>query len=141
EAPAASEPAATAAPAAPAAEPAPAAASPLDAAIDGSWRTADFVARDAHRHPGETLSFFGIEPTHTVIEITPGGGWYAEILAPYLKDSGRYVGAIVDPARAANERAREYYEKGNQALRDKFAGNEVFSAAELVEFDTAAASF
>lgn len=131
---------------APAAEPAPVAAtpapaSPLDAAIDGSWRTPEFVARDAFRNPSETLAFFGVQPNHTVIEITPGGGWYAEILAPYLKDSGRYVGAIVDPASATSDRAREYYEKGNQGLRDKLAGNEVFSAAELIEFDTAAASF
>ncbi len=135
--PAASAPAAQPAP--PAAAPAP--ASPLDAAIDGSWRTPEFVARDAFRNPSETLSFFGVQPGHTVIEITPGGGWYAEILAPYLKASGRYVGAIVDPASTANDRAREYYEKGNKELREKFAGNEVFSSAELIEFDTAAASF
>jgi predicted methyltransferase len=135
EAPAASQPTPTAAPAA---ESTP---SPLDAVISGSWRTPEFAARDAYRHPSETLSFFGVEPSHTVIEITPGGGWYAEILAPYLKDSGRYVGAIVDPASATSDRAREYYEKGNQGLRDKLAGNEVFSAAELIEFDTAAASF
>lgn len=125
-----------------AAEPAPApAASPLDAAIEGAWRTPEFVARDAFRNPRETLNFFGVEPTHAVVEITPGGGWYAEILAPYLKDAGRYVGAIVDPASAANERARDYYAGANERLREKLAGNEVYAKAELVEYDISAPRF
>jgi predicted methyltransferase len=135
-------PSAPAEPAPVAAAPAPApAATPLDAAIDGSWRTPEFVARDAFRNPRETLAFFGVEPGHTVVEITPGGGWYTEILAPYLKDSGRYLGAIVDPASAATERARDYYAGGNDRLREKLAGNEVYAKAELVEYDIAAPRF
>lgn len=77
--------------------PAPDAA--LQAAIDGTWRDRVYVQRDVYRHPGQTLAFFGIKPTQTVIEITPGGGWYSEILAPYLREKGKYVGAVVDPAR------------------------------------------
>ena len=42
------------------------------------------VERDRYRHPAQTLSFFGSSPTDTVVEIWPGGGWYTEILAPYL---------------------------------------------------------
>jgi predicted methyltransferase len=45
------------------------------------------------RHPYETLSFFGIKPTMTVVELAPGGGWYTEILAPYLRDNGKLIGA------------------------------------------------
>ena len=45
-------------------------------------------ARDAWRHPVETLEFFGVEPSDTVIEIWPGGGWYTNILAPYLAAGG-----------------------------------------------------
>jgi len=57
-------------------------------------RTAANIARDAYRHPVETLSFFGIEPDDTVVEIWPGGGWYTEILAPYLaQGGGTYVAA------------------------------------------------
>jgi len=63
--------------------PAPDAA--LQKAIDGNWRDRVYVQRDVYRHPGQTLAFFGIKPTQTVIEITPGGGWYSEILAPYLR--------------------------------------------------------
>ena len=43
-------------------------------------------ARDQYRHPIETLTFFGIKPDMTVVEIWPGGGWYTDILAPYLHD-------------------------------------------------------
>lgn len=134
-APEAAAPAAVEAPAAAPAQP----ADPLDAAIAGSWRTPDNVARDGARHPAETLRFFGITPTQTVIEITPGGGWYTEILAPYLKDGGRYVGAIIDPSKQANERSRDYYAKSNEGLRTLLAGApEAYGRAELVEFDVAA---
>ncbi len=57
-------------------------------------RTAANIARDAYRHPVETLSFLGVEPDDTVVEIWPGGGWYTEILAPYLAQrGGTYVAA------------------------------------------------
>jgi predicted methyltransferase len=65
----------------------------LKAAIAGSHRTAANVARDGARHPYETLAFFGIKPTMTVVELTPSGGWYTEILAPYLRDKGVLIGA------------------------------------------------
>ena len=55
----------------------------LDAALSGAWRTPQNVARDKYRHPKETLSFFMVNADDTVIEITPGGGWYTEVLAPY----------------------------------------------------------
>jgi predicted methyltransferase len=100
------------------------------------------VARDVWRHPRETLGFFGITPTQTVIEITPGGGWYTEILAPYLRDGGRYVGAIVNPATASNDNAKAYYTKGNEELRAKLAANpSAYDRATLVEFDPAAPVF
>ncbi len=60
----------------------------LRAAIDGPARKDQNRARDAYRHPYETLSFFGLRPTDTVVEIWPGGGWYTEILAPYLAQGG-----------------------------------------------------
>ena len=49
--------------------------------------------RDRYRHPLETLQFFGIENDMTVVEIWPGGGWYSEILAPFLAARGRYIAA------------------------------------------------
>ena len=71
----------------------------LQAAVEGAWRKPDNRARDGARHPLQTLRFFGIAPTHTVVEITPGAGWYTEILAPYLRDHGRYVAAVTNPER------------------------------------------
>lgn len=60
----------------------------LDAAIAGELRSAENKARDQYRHPKETLEFFGVEPDDLVVEMWPGGGWYTEILAPYLADEG-----------------------------------------------------
>lgn len=77
-------------------EPTSAAASPaLASAVAASTRTPTNVLRDKYRNPGATLSFFGIKPTDTVVEIWPGGGWYTEILAPYLAAGGGklYAGA------------------------------------------------
>ncbi|UUZ56626.1 hypothetical protein LP419_16940 [Massilia sp. H-1] len=55
------------------------------------------MARDAARHPYETLTFFGIKPGMTVVELSPGGGWYTEILAPYLSKSGKLIAAAESP--------------------------------------------
>ena len=71
----------------------------LNKAIAASGRTAANVARDRYRHPAETLSFFGVKPTDTVVEIWPGGGWYTEILVPYLAKSGNYYAAAPDWGR------------------------------------------
>jgi predicted methyltransferase len=60
----------------------------LKTAVAAPTRTQANVARDKYRNPAETLAFFGIKPTDTVVEIWPAGGWYTEILAPYLKDKG-----------------------------------------------------
>jgi predicted methyltransferase len=60
----------------------------LKAAIAAPGRTPANVARDRYRHPLETLSFFGVRPSDTVVEIWAGGGWYTEILAPYLRQGG-----------------------------------------------------
>lgn len=62
----------------------------LDLAIEAPTRTPANIARDRYRHPRETLAFFEVDPTDTVVEIWPGGGWYTEILAPYLSARGTY---------------------------------------------------
>jgi predicted methyltransferase len=70
---------------------------PLAAAVASPARTPKFVARDVYRHPQQTLRFFGLRPDQTVVEIWPGGGWYMEILAPYLREHGKYYAAIAAP--------------------------------------------
>ncbi len=69
------------------------AAAGLKALIAGDHRTPKYAARDKYRHPFETLMFLGVRPEMSVVEIWPGGGWYTEILAPYLKGSGKYYAA------------------------------------------------
>ena len=68
----------------------------LAEAVADPRRTATNIARDRYRHPLETLSFFGVEPDDTVVEIWPAGGWYTEILAPYLSGRGRLILATSD---------------------------------------------
>ena len=63
----------------------------LQRAVANPQRSDANRARDKHRHPAETLAFFGVKPTDTVVEIWPGGGWYTEILAPYLAGKGRLI--------------------------------------------------
>jgi len=66
----------------------------LKAAIAGPQRSDANKARDKYRHPLETLTFFGIKPDMTVVEVSPGTGWYTEILAPFLKDHGKLYEAV-----------------------------------------------
>lgn len=66
------------------------AAPPLATAIAAPTRSEANKARDVYRHPYETLSFFGVEPDDVVVELSPGGGWYTEILAPYLAQKGTF---------------------------------------------------
>ena len=65
----------------------------LDNAIEGKHRASGNQARDSYRHPKETLLFMGLKPNMTVVEVWPGAGWWTEILAPLLKDEGKYYAA------------------------------------------------
>ena len=109
----------------------------LDAALGGSWRSPENVARDPHRHPRETLTFFGIETGQTVIEITPGGGWYAEILAPWLGEG--YIAAVVDPASLPAGSGRDYQSAARSRLEARFAAEPAqFAHARIMAYDPAA---
>ncbi len=70
----------------------------LQSAIDSPSRAAQNKARDRWRHPAESLTFWGIRPGDVMLELDPGGGYWAEILAPFARDtSGRYIAALPDP--------------------------------------------
>ncbi|MCM2679431.1 class I SAM-dependent methyltransferase [Echinimonas agarilytica] len=91
----------------------------LDDIIADQRREAQSV-RDEYRHPVQTLDFFGVKQTDTVIELWPGGGWYTSILAPYLKDNGQLVAANfkVNGADLGNKR-EAYFAKAGQRFIDK----------------------
>jgi predicted methyltransferase len=76
----------------------------LQQAMNGRWRSDANRARDQYRHPVETLQFFGIRPDMTVVELAPGGGWYTEILAPFLYAHGHLIEAA--PTTAAKFNAK-----------------------------------
>jgi predicted methyltransferase len=90
-------------------------AAALQTLIAGSHRSDADKARDQYRHPAETLSFFGITDTMTVVEIWPGAGWYTDILAPFLKERGTYYAAGIDP-EAVSEVARATVQKYTEKL-------------------------
>ena len=114
------QPAASSAPAEmaaePAAEPAQPAGPDLATVAAGDHRSAENSARDVYRHPVETLEFFGIEPDMTVVEIWPSGGWYTEIIAPYLNAEGTYIAAHWDP-----DSEMEFVRKGVEGFQAKLA--------------------
>jgi len=89
----------------------------LDDVIAGDHRLAANKARDQYRHPKETLEFFGLKPDMSVVEIWPGGGWYQEILAPYLNDTGLYYSAGYDLSSTS-----EYTVKNTREVAARLAG-------------------
>jgi predicted methyltransferase len=64
---------------------------PMAAALSAPHRSEANRARDVYRHPAQTLAFFGVQPQSNVVELWPGGGWYTEILAPFLSAQGTYT--------------------------------------------------
>ncbi|MEM8694490.1 MAG: hypothetical protein AAGE05_00525 [Pseudomonadota bacterium] len=85
-----------------------AAPSALTTVLAADYRAED-RARDRYRHPAETLTFFQVEPTMTVAEFGPGGGWYTRVLAPYIAPQGRYIAVNADSSRRSlsdEQRAR-----------------------------------
>ncbi len=98
----------------------------IAAAVASPARTPTNVLRDKYRHPAETLSFFGVRPDQTVVEIWPGGGWYAEILAPMLSAKGHYIGATQPPGKARDSTLKLFASDGAR-----------FGKATTTIFDTA----
>ena len=87
-------------------------ADPLSKAIDNLERKPENIARDVYRNPYETISFFQLKPDMQVIELSPGSGWYTEILAPYLKDKGLLIAAHFNPKESEwRARMRKGFEK------------------------------
>lgn len=71
--------------------------STLEVVLAGEWRTDADKARDAYRHPAESLAFWGLKPTTTVVEFWPGAGWYTDIIAPFLDRTGGRLYAALPP--------------------------------------------
>ena len=101
----------------------------IKAAVNHPVRSSSNKARDVHRHPVETLSFFEVTPKSSVVEISPGSGWYTEILAPLLKAEGKYYAAH-QPADATSD----YAKKSRAAFIEKLAADPIYSAVTVTGF-------
>ena len=69
----------------------------LTAILAGDQRTPEERARDVYRHPKETLLFFGIRPEMSVLEVWPEPGWYTQVIAPLVREKGKYYAAVIAP--------------------------------------------
>lgn len=112
----------------------------LRAALTGAHRSERFIKRDAARHPYEELRFFGITPQSTVIEIWPGGGYWTEILAPYLRDHGTYYVAVEASGDAPTAVSTAFRDKlqSNPAIYGRITLTELGSPGQVLAPDNSA---
>ncbi|MBX3485671.1 class I SAM-dependent methyltransferase [Phenylobacterium sp.] len=104
----------------------------LQSVVAGAQRAPENKARDAARRPVETLTFWGLKPRQTVIEISPGGGYWTEILAPYAKATGgTYVATAAD---LANPSLSDGARRGRAAFEAKYADEGRYGPIRYVDF-------
>jgi len=103
----------------------------LKNAVKSSDRTESFKLRDEFRHPYETLTFFKIKPDMTVIELSPGDGWYTEIFANYLHEPGNLIAAHFD----ANS-SRSYFKNSRAKFEKKIASSIIYENVKIVDLSS-----
>lgn len=101
----------------------------IQSAVEHPSRSDVNKTRDRFRNPLETLTFFEVTPTSHVVEISPGGGWYTEILAPLLKEHGQLYAAHF-PANSGSD----YAQRALGAFKAKLVADDVYSNVQLTEF-------
>tara|TARA_B100001559_G_scaffold315981_1_gene318808 strand:- start:767 stop:1558 length:792 start_codon:yes stop_codon:yes gene_type:complete len=106
----------------------PLASHDLKGAVASEDRTPKNTLRDSSRNPVETLSFFGIESDMVVIELSPGGGWYTEILANYI----HYPGTLI-AAHWSKDSEIAYYRRGRANFEKKMSNNPMYGRVEIVD--------
>jgi predicted methyltransferase len=78
-------------------------------------------ARDVWRHPYESLTFWGLRPGMTVIDVSPGAGWWTDIIAPYLaRTGGHYIAAVAD---LSDPKVSEGARKARAGFEAKYQGD------------------
>lgn len=104
--------------------------SDLNIVMAGEWR-GERGERDSARNPAATLEFFEIDPSGTIIEIWPGGGWYADILAPWINANGGTFVAAHFPESTPSE----YRQRSRAAFAERYADENVFGSVQIAGFD------
>ncbi|MFV0278496.1 MAG: methyltransferase, partial [Parahaliea sp.] len=100
-----------------------------DVALGGEQRDEASRARDDFRHPRQTLEFFGLKEGMTVLEVSPGSGWYTEVIAPLLKGNGTYYAAHF----GLNSHLAYYRNSLGQYLQKLAANNDLYRDVIITE--------
>ena len=103
----------------------------LEDAIKSKDRSSKNVMRDRYRNPYETLSFFEIEQNMKVVELSPGGGWYTEILANYIHSPGEIIAAHFD--KNSN---RDFYVRMRKNFENKVNENPLYKNVSIVDLSS-----
>ena len=103
----------------------------LKGAINSSDRTQKNVMRDKYRNPYETITFFKIETDMTVVELSPGSGWYTEIFANYLHEPGNLIAAHFD-----SNSDREYFKRGRANFEKKMKSSKMYNNVSIVDLSS-----
>lgn len=90
----------------------------LQKVLGSEHRSENNAARDIYRHPFEVLKFFRIQDDMSVMEIWPAGGWWTEVLAPFLSENGHYVAA-----HFPEEGGPAYFSRSRNSFKEKLAGD------------------
>jgi predicted methyltransferase len=107
-------------------------------AVAGEWRSAEQKSRDKYRHPAEALTFWGLKPGMTILEVQPGGGWWTDILAPYARMTGGAYHAT--GADLANPKLSEGARKSRAEFEARLAAKpEIYGKATVHNFGSVAA--
>lgn len=104
----------------------------LDGVLAGEQRPPAERARDVYRHPKETLLFFGLRPEMTVLEVWPEPGWYTAILAPLLRERGKYYAAVI----AADANSRYVNARLDDYQHRLTARPDIYDRVSVVTFQT-----
>ena len=99
----------------------------LEQSVNSEDRSIENIKRDKFRHPYETLKFFGIEPEMTVVELSPGGGWYTEILAIYMYDKGELITAPYSASLS------DYAKRSREAFEAKLNSKSIYEKVKIVD--------
>ena len=103
----------------------------LKSSINSPDRTLKNVMRDNYRNPYQTITFFKIEPSMTVVELSPGAGWYTEIFANYLHEPGNLIAAHFD-----SNSDREYFKRGRANFEKKIQSSKIYNNVSIVDLSS-----
>ena len=99
----------------------------LEQSVNSEDRSIENIKRDKFRHPYETLKFFGIEPEMKVVELSPGRGWYTEILAVYMYDEGELITAPYSASLS------DYAKRSREAFEVKLNSKSIYEKVKIVD--------